>query len=63
MIMRFGSACAAFVAIFGAAATLILFWGAVGWAATPVAAAVGAFAYFFTKSYVELISIVMEMAH
>ncbi len=63
LIMRFGAiGCPALALVVGMGLGILL-WGSLGWLALPLAVLAGGFAYLLARSYVEIITIVMEMAH
>jgi hypothetical protein len=63
LILRYGRAGSAAVAVMIALATIAALWPAIGWPSVVLAPVIGAFAYLFAKSYVEIVLIVVEMVH
>jgi hypothetical protein len=63
LILRYGRAGSAILAVVVALAVLAALWPAIGWPAVVLAPPIGAFAYLIAKSYVEIVQIVVEMVH
>lgn len=63
LILKLGRIGPAVLAILAASLFACLLWGALGWIAAALAPLILVFVYFLAKSYVEIIQIVIEMAH
>lgn len=63
LILRFGAVGAVAVSVFVAVVLGALLWPMFGWLAVPVTLACAAVTWLAVRSYVEIIAIVMEIAH
>jgi predicted membrane metal-binding protein len=61
LILRFGIAVSAIVALIAGTIVVLLAYRDVGWPAIPIAAVVALLVFGVAKSYVELVTIVTEM--
>ena len=63
LILRFGRAGAAVVALVAAIVVVAWGWPSLGWLSLIAAPFVFTFGYFLAKSYVEIVQIITEMVH
>ncbi|MCB1474697.1 MAG: hypothetical protein H6883_00035 [Rhodobiaceae bacterium] len=63
LILRFGRAGAAIVALIVTALVVAISWSHMGWFSLVLIPFVLAFSYYMAKSYVEIVQIITEMVH
>ena len=63
LILRFGRAGAATVALIVTALVVVISWSHMGWFSLVLIPFVLAFSYYMAKSYVEIVQIITEMVH